>query len=152
RLVAESHGRGRRYRRGSGRPAQLRLERDLRYPRRHRRGPGEQAVSAPALPPLVYKEDPRRRRVRRAVDTVVASMLLTLAAPVLVAAGIAILIEDGGPIFFKQKRAGRFERLFVIYKLRTMRLAHCVDQPKGNDGTDPRVTRVGRILRKTSVD
>jgi lipopolysaccharide/colanic/teichoic acid biosynthesis glycosyltransferase len=62
------------------------------------------------------------------------------------------LLEDGPPVFFKQQRAGRFERLFVIFKLRTMHLGDCQDRPKPLDNTDPRVTRVGRLLRKTSVD
>jgi lipopolysaccharide/colanic/teichoic acid biosynthesis glycosyltransferase len=101
---------------------------------------------------LTYKYDRRRRQVRRVVDAVLAGILLTFAAPVLALAIVAILIEDGPPIVFRQKRAGRFERLFIIYKLRTMRHAECVDRPKGADESDPRVTRVGRILRKTSID
>lgn len=109
-------------------------------------------MSPSALPSLTYRYDPRRRRMRRLVDASAAAILLALSAPVLLAAMLAILIEDGPPVFFTQKRAGRFERLFVIYKLRTMRRAQCVDRPKGNDRSDPRVTRVGRILRKMSVD
>lgn len=107
---------------------------------------------APPATHLTYKHDHGRRRARRVVDAVVASIVLAIAAPVLVLACLAILIEDGAPIVFKQQRAGRFERLFSIYKLRTMRRADCVDRPTPSDASDPRVTRVGRILRKTSVD
>jgi lipopolysaccharide/colanic/teichoic acid biosynthesis glycosyltransferase len=90
--------------------------------------------------------------MRRVVDAVLASILLAAASPVLALACLAILIEDGAPVFFTQRRAGRFERLFVIYKLRTMRKADCVDRPTARDESDPRVTRVGRFLRKTSID
>jgi lipopolysaccharide/colanic/teichoic acid biosynthesis glycosyltransferase len=100
---------------------------------------------------LTYKSDHRRRRARRIVDAALATLLLAMAAPLLAIAAVAILIEDGAPIAFKQKRVGRFERLFTIYKLRTMRLADCADRQK-MDASDPRITRVGRVLRKTSID
>jgi lipopolysaccharide/colanic/teichoic acid biosynthesis glycosyltransferase len=86
------------------------------------------------------------------VDASIAGILLLIASPVLALACLAILIEDGRPVFFTQRRAGRFERLFVIYKLRTMRHANCVDDVTPSNGRDPRVTRVGRLLRKTSID
>ena len=108
-------------------------------------------MTAPPSAHLTYTFDRRRRRARRVVDAVFACAVLVLAAPALLLACIAILIEDGSPIFFKQQRAGRFERLFVMYKLRTMRQANCIDGPKPAQG-DPRVTRVGRILRKLSID
>ena len=101
---------------------------------------------------LIYKYDHRRRRARRIVDAVVATVLLAMAAPLLAAAAIAISIEDGPPITFMQKRVGRFERLFTIYKLRTMWHADCVDRQKMTNASDPRITRVGRVLRKTSID
>jgi lipopolysaccharide/colanic/teichoic acid biosynthesis glycosyltransferase len=101
---------------------------------------------------LTFRVDPNGRRLRRAFDAVGAALLLAAAGPILLVACLAILIEDGRPIFFKQRRAGRFERLFVIYKLRTMRLDDCGDRPTPKDGSDPRVTRVGRILRKLSID
>ena len=109
----------------------------------------------PVAPPatrITYRHHHYRRRARRVFDAVLAGAMLAVASPILGAACLAIKIEDGGPILFKQRRAGRFERLFVIYKLRTMRVDDCGDRPKGNDATDPRVTRVGRILRKLSID
>jgi lipopolysaccharide/colanic/teichoic acid biosynthesis glycosyltransferase len=101
---------------------------------------------------LTYRHNHGRRRLRRIFDAGLASMILAIAAPILLLAMLAIVIEDGGPVFFKQRRAGRFERLFVIFKLRTMRVEQCVDGPTPKDGKDSRVTRVGRILRKTSID
>jgi len=108
--------------------------------------------SPPPIAQLTYRHRHYRRRARRAFDVMFAGMLLVAVSPLLALACICILIEDGRPVFFKQRRAGRFERLFSIFKLRTMRLDDCGDRPKPSDGSDPRVTRVGRILRKTSID
>jgi lipopolysaccharide/colanic/teichoic acid biosynthesis glycosyltransferase len=101
---------------------------------------------------LTYTHNHGRRRIRRLIDTTVASVALLVISPVIALACLGILIEDGRPLFFKQQRAGRFERLFTIYKLRTMRRADCVDRSSPSSGSDPRITRVGRILRKTSID
>jgi lipopolysaccharide/colanic/teichoic acid biosynthesis glycosyltransferase len=101
---------------------------------------------------LVYRPNIMRYRIRRAVDIVVALFLLLATAPIVLLACIAILIEDGGPVFFAQRRAGRFERTFTIYKLRTMRKDSCEDRPSPTHGSDGRITGVGRFLRKTSID
>jgi lipopolysaccharide/colanic/teichoic acid biosynthesis glycosyltransferase len=106
----------------------------------------------PSATRITYRNRHVSRRARRAFDSAFAAILLTIAAPIIALAAMCIVLEDGGPILFKQRRAGRFERLFVIYKLRTMRIDDCGDRPKGLDNSDPRVTRVGRILRKTSID
>jgi lipopolysaccharide/colanic/teichoic acid biosynthesis glycosyltransferase len=107
---------------------------------------------APPVAHLTYRHDRVRRRARRAFDALFAGALLVATSPILGLAIACILIEDGPPVFFRQRRAGRFERLFVIYKLRTMRVEDCSDRPKPSDGADPRITRVGRVLRKTSID
>jgi lipopolysaccharide/colanic/teichoic acid biosynthesis glycosyltransferase len=109
-------------------------------------------AAVPSVAHLSYRHRHNHQRARRAFDAVFAALLLAAASPVIAVACICILLEDGRPLFFKQQRAGRFERLFVIYKLRTMRRDDCADEPKPRDGSDPRVTRVGRILRRTSVD
>jgi lipopolysaccharide/colanic/teichoic acid biosynthesis glycosyltransferase len=109
-------------------------------------------VIAQPIAALTYKHNHGRRRARRVFDAAVASVALLAASPVLALACLGIMLEDGGPIFFKQQRAGRFERLFTIYKLRTMRTADCVDRLSPSTSSDPRVTRIGRILRKTSID
>ena len=107
---------------------------------------------APPVANLTYTHYHGRRRARRIVDAIIAGAVLIAAAPLLAIACLGILIEDGAPVFFKQQRAGRFERLFHIYKLRTMRHADCVDRLSPSDSADPRITRMGRFLRKTSID
>jgi len=101
---------------------------------------------------LVFRENRFGRRVRRAVDIIFAATLLLLVWPLIALACAAIFIEDGGPVFFEQRRAGRFERIFVIYKLRTMAAAACADGPAPLNSADRRITTVGRFLRRTSID
>ena len=101
---------------------------------------------------LIYRENRATRRMRRVVDVTLALALLVLVAPILLAAAFAIFVEDGGPIVFKQRRAGRFERMFTIYKLRTMKLAECGDHPSPTASGDGRITAVGKFIRKTSID
>ena len=101
---------------------------------------------------IVYRERKVHRVLRRGSDLIAATLALLIALPILLLAAIAIKLDDGGPVFFRQKRVGRFEALFTIYKLRTMRPALCGDHlsPHGRD--DMRVTRVGKWLRKLSID
>ncbi len=99
-----------------------------------------------------YRENKQYRAATRCIDIGVSLVALAASAPVLVVAALAVKIEDGGPIFFVQSRVGRFGRLFPMYKLRTMRHTVCSDAMKPSDGRDPRITRVGRYLRKCSID
>lgn len=101
---------------------------------------------------FIYRPNPPAYRVRRAVDVALATLLLLAAAPFMLAASLAILLEDGAPVIFRQRRAGRFERTFTIYKLRTMRREQCLDRPSPANASDARVTSVGRFLRKASID
>ena len=101
---------------------------------------------------FVYRDDAVYRRRRRIVNAIVAAIVLVAAAPVLAIAALAILLEDGLPIVFRQQRIGRFERPFVRYKLRTMKKQLCGDRISPSTSADPRITRVGRWLRRTSVD
>ncbi len=101
---------------------------------------------------LLFRERPGYRRARRLLDLTVVCAALVLAAPLLALAALAILAEDGRPVIFAQRRVGRFGRTFTMYKLRTMRRAGCGDAYKPADGADPRLTRVGRVLRALSVD
>jgi exopolysaccharide biosynthesis polyprenyl glycosylphosphotransferase len=100
---------------------------------------------------------------KRAFDVLVAPLLLLLSAPILIAAAALIKIEDRGPILFRQRRVGRDGRLFMLYKLRSMsvdaeqRLADLAalnerSGPLFKVTEDPRVTRIGRFLRATSID
>ena len=91
--------------------------------------------------------------MRRVVDLVVAGIALVLAAPLLVIAAIAIKLDSRGPVLYKARRVGRDGAEFELYKLRTM---HTGNDPVGV-GTpvlagDPRVTRVGAVLRRFSLD
>ena len=99
-----------------------------------------------------FRERPGYQRARRVFDLVVASLALAAAAPILLFAALAIRLEDGGPVLFSQVRVGRNGRLFTIFKLRTMRVAGCGDALKPAAGGDVRITRVGRVLRKASID
>lgn len=101
---------------------------------------------------MIYRHRHDVHSLRRLRDIACATIALVLVSPILLAAALAIYIEDRGPIVFTQKRVGRFERLFTIYKLRTMRLDLCGDGISPTSGGDSRITRVGRLLRKTSID
>jgi lipopolysaccharide/colanic/teichoic acid biosynthesis glycosyltransferase len=91
--------------------------------------------------------------VNRAADVVGASLGLVLASPVLGAAALAIKLEDGGPVLYRQRRVGYRDEDFDLLKLRTM-VVGAERQGAGfavNRG-DPRITRAGRILRRLSLD
>jgi exopolysaccharide biosynthesis polyprenyl glycosylphosphotransferase len=101
--------------------------------------------------------------LKRAFDMGVAVSGLILASPLFVLVGLATLLDSGRPIFFRQTRAGERGRPFQMLKFRTMvrdaetMLAKLVpfeelDSPMFKLKTDPRVTRVGRLLRRTSID
>jgi lipopolysaccharide/colanic/teichoic acid biosynthesis glycosyltransferase len=91
--------------------------------------------------------------VNRAADVVGAGVGLALAGPFLAAAAVAIKLEDGGPVLYRQRRVGQGGRDFDLLKLRTM-VVGAEHQGAGlavNRG-DARITRVGRILRRLSLD
>jgi lipopolysaccharide/colanic/teichoic acid biosynthesis glycosyltransferase len=87
------------------------------------------------------------------VDVLIAGTGLVVTAPLLAAAALAIKLDDGGPALFRQTRVGKGGEDFELLKLRTMEVGA---QLKGAgfavDRGDPRITRVGRILRKLSLD
>lgn len=104
-----------------------------------------------------------QRLVKRGFDIVLTIFLLPLSLVIMLLIGIAILLERSGPVFFIQKRVGENGRLFNIYKFRTMvpgaeKMRHMVESVNEEgvlihkSGQDPRVTRLGRFLRKTSLD
>ena len=122
----------------------------------------QREVAAAAV--IVAPASPFGDACRRAVDIVGAGLLLVLVSPVLLAAAVAIRITSRGPILFRQERVGRGERIFMVVKLRTMVVNHAkvIDiarvEALARDGVltksenDPRITRVGRFLRRTSID
>jgi len=101
---------------------------------------------------LVYRNSTPTRVARRGFDLVVASAAFVASTPILAVATAAIWLEDRGPVLFTQRRVGRFERNFTIFKLRTMAVAHCDDRLSPTSSFDRRVTRVGRFLRRFSID
>ena len=95
----------------------------------------------------------RARITKRVFDLAAAGGALVLLSPVLVLAALAIKLEDGGPVFFRQRRLGRGNRFFWILKLRTMRTEDGdADGQRSTSRADNRITRVGRFLRRTSID
>ncbi len=94
-----------------------------------------------------------RTVVKRLFDIVCAAILLVLASPVILVAGLLILLESGGPILYLQERVGRNGRLFNVVKFRSMRTdAEQDGKPRWASAQDKRVTRVGRVLRKLRID
>jgi len=105
---------------------------------------------------------------KRAFDIIISSVILLLALPVFIVIGLAIRLESKGPIFYNAKRAGKGFRVFSFYKFRTMEmnadkkidaLAHLNQYDANSSGpkffkitNDPRVTKVGKFLRNTSLD
>jgi sugar transferase EpsL len=88
-------------------------------------------------------------KVKRTVDLIVSSALLTAFSPLLFAVGILLFLTMGRPALFRQRRAGRYGRPFIVYKFRTMDERGAQGQPVADR---ERVTRVGRLLRLFSMD
>jgi lipopolysaccharide/colanic/teichoic acid biosynthesis glycosyltransferase len=95
----------------------------------------------------------RAASMNRVLDVALAGAGLVVAGPVLAVAAVAIKLEDGGSVFYRQTRVGKDGEDFELLKLRTM-IAGAERQGAGyavNEG-DPRITRVGAFLRRTSLD
>ena len=90
---------------------------------------------------------------KRAYDLVLAFFGLLLLGPSLfLVLAMVVKLSDGGPVFFRQQRVGRHGRLFWIWKFRTMVVDADKTGLKITSGNDPRITRIGRFLRKTKLD
>ncbi len=94
------------------------------------------------------------RNVKRIFDFIIAAVMIILSSPMFVFCYILVKREDGGPVIFKQKRIGRFGRPFYIYKFRSMQIDAEKTGPKlfKGDGEDPRLTIIGRFLRRHHLD
>jgi putative colanic acid biosynthesis UDP-glucose lipid carrier transferase len=97
-------------------------------------------------------QDEWGRLVKRLIDLTLGSLFLVATAPVILLAAIAIKLESSGPVFFRQRRHGWNHSIISVWKLRTMTVQEDGEAIKQAVANDPRVTRVGRILRKTSID
>ena len=118
------------------------------------------------IPMLAFSRTPSETAplvAKRIFDLLVSATVLVVLAPLFVGIAVAIKLESPGPVFFRQRRVGLNGRRFWLYKFRSMcqdaeaKLAHVKDRnemdgPVFKMREDPRVTRVGRFLRKTSLD
>jgi sugar transferase (PEP-CTERM system associated) len=100
-----------------------------------------------------FEQGLARTVAKRVVDVAGSLVLLVMAAPLMVLAAFAVAVESPGPVLFRQERVGRGGRTFQVVKFRSMR------QDAEKDGVarwatagDPRITRVGRLIRKTRID
>jgi len=94
-----------------------------------------------------------KRFLKRFIDIILALMILTVLLPILLVITAAVKLDSKGPVFFRQERIGLRGRVFWMYKFRSM----CVNAEHTGSGVysgknDARVTRVGRVLRATSLD
>ena len=95
----------------------------------------------------------QQRTIKRIVDLGLTLPALVLLLPLLLCIAMAIKLEDGGRIFFVQRRVGRRNAFFDIFKFRTMREADAdADGTQSTSRNDTRITRVGSVLRRTSLD
>lgn len=100
-----------------------------------------------------FRQSVVREVVKRGFDLIASSLLLALMLPVMLVAGLAIVLESGRPVFYRQERVGQGGRVFTIYKFRSMRTdAEKDGNPRWAAANDDRTTRVGRILRKLRID
>jgi len=129
-------------------------------------GPGIELNRLAELPVLDFRfSDPPRSTLamKRTLDILVSGLMLTLLSPLLLVIALLIVVDSGTPVFFRQKRAGKEGEPFTMLKFRTMvadaerRLAELVDLEKLDEPAfkivdDPRITRAGKLLRRTSLD
>ena len=90
--------------------------------------------------------------IKRACDVVGATLGLIISAPVMAVAAVAIKLKSSGPVFFTQERVGYHRKPFRIHKFRTMRIDAESDGPRLSSDDDPRVTEIGRVMRKYRLD
>jgi Undecaprenyl-phosphate glucose phosphotransferase len=90
--------------------------------------------------------------VKLVFDYVAGAVSLVVFAPLMLAIAVAIKVDSSGPVFFRQRRHGFNHRIIDVFKFRTMTVAENGDRVDQARKNDPRVTRVGRLLRRTSLD
>ena len=96
---------------------------------------------------------PWEKRIKRLIDILFSFTALVILSPLLILFAVLIKIDSKGPVFFSQTRVGRHSRIFSVYKFRSMiRDAEKYTGPVWADENDPRITRVGRFMRKTRID
>ena len=91
-----------------------------------------------------------QRIIKRLMDIAIASLGLLITSPILLITAVAIKLEDGGPVFFKQNRATYAGRVFQVIKFRSMKVEGSVNRSVTKN--DDRITKVGRVIRKFRID
>lgn len=117
--------------------------------------PGVQVMEMVGVPLLVVAETPflgLSHALKRMMDIVVSSLLLIALSPVLCGVAVAVKLSSPGPIVFRQKRYGVGGKEIDVYKFRSMRVEPPSDHVKQATQNDDRITRVGRFIRKSSLD
>ena len=100
-----------------------------------------------------FRQNVLRGVVKRALDLMVSAALIVVALPLVAVAALAIALEGGGPVIYRQERVGHRGQTFTVYKLRSMATdAESDGRPAWAKDHDPRVTRVGRLIRRTRID
>lgn len=95
---------------------------------------------------------PARSRSKRLLDVTAAAAMLIILLPLLIVVGVMIRLESRGPSLFRQRRGGMLGMPIVVYKFRTMRTQEDGAQVRQATRNDSRITRLGAILRRTSID
>ena len=130
----------------------------------HSKQPHATVISTPEkLRTPERREDPAEkahrswvsRSVKRGCDMVLSALALIASSPICAICALAVKLQDGGPVIFKQERIGRYGKPFYIYKFRTMRVDAEALGPQlscSNGEIDARLTRVGRFIRNHHLD
>ncbi len=112
-----------------------------------------QLYGVPLVEVMPHLMPPWEERIKRLLDIVVSAVLLIGGLPLWILVALAIKLDSPGPVLFKQKRVGKDGKIFTIYKFRSMvQGAEKMTGPKWAEEDDPRITRVGRVLRKLRID
>jgi exopolysaccharide biosynthesis polyprenyl glycosylphosphotransferase len=91
--------------------------------------------------------------LKRLCDIVVGTGMLVLLLPLMTLAALAVKLDSRGPVFYRQQRAGQFDRTFTLFKFRSMTAdAEATGGPLWAQKQDPRITRAGRFIRATRID
>lgn len=120
-------------------------------------------ITTLVIPTMPLHESILYRMVKRSADVAIATTALVVFSPIMLGTSLMIWAEDHGPVVYRQKRIGRFGVPFSFYKFRSMRVdadrirAELLAQSDAEGAAfkmkrDPRVTRIGRIIRKFSID
>jgi lipopolysaccharide/colanic/teichoic acid biosynthesis glycosyltransferase len=90
--------------------------------------------------------------MKRVLDVALSALALLLLSPLMLAVALAVALESGRPVLFRQSRVGRGDREFGLYKFRSMVKNAAAIGPYHTASDDPRITRTGRFIRRTSLD